>query len=176
MERRGRLQPRCARNFTATPSGPDGPACPSRGGSCPQLVLAPSADVACNGGVRVLLGFITKKMGNSDLAISLAARGARARKWNNGNGGRPLAKSAGHVPQSCPQEQDAAYDLPGERREASRCGHLVRYLLRPATTRRAFSARLQTRHLDHHAGSPDPPVRRRGGSARRGKGLIGATP
>src|SRR5215468_1703359 len=123
--RRARLRPRCARNFTATPSGPDG-ACSSRGGSCPQLVLAPSADVACNGGVRVLLDVHNQKNAYSGLAISLAARGARARKWNNDNGGRPLAKSAGHVPQSCPQEQDSAHDLSGERREASRRSHLVR--------------------------------------------------
>ena len=69
------------------------------------------------------------------------------------NGG-PRTKPAGHVPQPCPQEQDAAHDLPGQRREAAGRRHLVRQFLRAAAARRAFAARLQARHLDHHAGAP----------------------
>src|SRR5262249_7636071 len=85
MGRRGRLQRRCVRNFTATPTGPDGQACPMRGGSCPQLVLAPSADVACNGGVRVLLGVQNQKMntalGNKSRGTGRAGEKMEQRQW-----------------------------------------------------------------------------------------------
>jgi len=84
------------------PSGLEGEDLPYRGtlrGTlCPQLVLAPPADVACNGGVRVVFACARLEQGHSDLAISLAGRGLRARKWNNGNGGRPLTKSSRHLP------------------------------------------------------------------------------
>ena len=43
-------------------------------------------------------------------------------------------------------------------------------------SRRAFAARLQARHFDHHAGSSGPALRRRRRTACRGKGLIGAAP
>src|SRR5262249_53701194 len=93
---------------------------------CPQLVLAPPAGVACNGGGRVPFWCARAGYGGSDLAISLAGRAPRARKWNNDNGGRPLTKSPGHLPQSRPQEQDSAHDLSGERGEAPGRGNLVR--------------------------------------------------
>src|SRR5262249_39484525 len=71
---------------------------------CPQLVLAPPAGVACNGGGRGLFWGTRLGHGDSDLAIRLPGRGRRARKRNNDNGGRPLTKSPGHIPQSRPQE------------------------------------------------------------------------
>src|SRR5262245_53065470 len=79
MGRRGRLQPRCGPSSTATPSGLEWTALPYRGTLCPQLVLAPPAGVACNGGVRVLFECARREYGHSDLAISLAGRGLRAR-------------------------------------------------------------------------------------------------
>src|SRR5262249_61239585 len=82
----------------------NGPSLPYQGTLCPQLVLAPPAGVACNGGVRVLFECARLKHGHSDLAISLAGRGLRARKWNEDNGGRPLTKSPRHLPKSRPQE------------------------------------------------------------------------
>src|SRR5262245_10053582 len=93
MGRRDRLRPRCAPGSTATPSGLEWTSCPYRDTLCPQLVLAPPAGVACNGGVRVLFECARLEHGHSDLAISLAGRGLRARKWNTDNGGRPLTKS-----------------------------------------------------------------------------------
>src|SRR5207247_1927515 len=45
---------------------------------------------------------------------------------NSANGGRSRSKSARHLSQSRPQEQDPAHDLPRERGEAARRGHLVR--------------------------------------------------
>src|SRR5262245_8411012 len=93
---------------------------------CPQLVLAPPAGVACNGGVRVLFGCARLEYGHSDLAISLAGRAPRARKWNNDNGGRPITKSPGHLPQSRQQAQDSTHDLYGEQAEAPGRGNLVR--------------------------------------------------
>src|SRR5262245_63468111 len=96
MGRPGRWQPRCGPNSTVTPSGLEW--MPYRGTRCPQLVLAPPAGVACNGGVRVLFECVRLEHGHSDLAISLAGRGLRARKWNNDNGGRPLTKSPRHFP------------------------------------------------------------------------------
>src|SRR5262245_29554899 len=124
MGRQGPSQPRCARNFTVTQSGAEGGLAQTRR-LCPQLMLAPPADVACNGRVRVLLN-VSSKNAHSDLAISLAGRGPRARKWNNGNGGRPLTKSSGHLPQPRPQEQDPAHDFSSERSEAPGRCNLVR--------------------------------------------------
>src|SRR5262249_15352207 len=66
------------------------------------------------------------QIGHSGLAISLAGRGLRAKKWINDDGGRPLTESPRHLPQSCPQEQNPTHHLPGERGEATRRGDLVR--------------------------------------------------
>src|SRR5262249_49164768 len=57
-----------------------GPSLPYRGTLCPQLVLAPPAGVACNGGVRVLFECARLEHGHSDLAISLAGKGPASEK------------------------------------------------------------------------------------------------
>ena len=102
-------------------------------------------------------------------SIRAAQRRHRDRKpaaTSNGqdHGGRTSTKPAGHVSQSCAQEQGPADDLSGQRRQAAGRRDLVRQFLRAAAARRAFATRLQARDLDDHAGPADPDVR---GAARR---------
>src|SRR3981189_1119289 len=128
MGRPGRSPPRCAPNSIATPSELDAPICPGQSTLCPQLVLAPPADVPCNGTVRVLSNVQPRKwaqrLGNK--APGKGPVSQKMKKWNKNNGGRTRTKSPRHLPQSCPQEQNAAHDLPGERSETARRGDLVR--------------------------------------------------
>src|SRR5258707_12608876 len=97
MGRRGRLRPRCGLSSTTMPSGLEWNDLPYRGtlcgALCPQLVLAPPADVACNGGGRgPFWGGRVEKRG-SDLAIKPAGRGLRGGKKEKGKRGRPRTKT-----------------------------------------------------------------------------------
>src|SRR5262249_43494386 len=57
-----------------------GPSLPYRGTLCPQLVLAPPAGVACNGGGPVLFWCAPLEPWHRDLAISLAGKGPASEK------------------------------------------------------------------------------------------------
>src|SRR5690606_18420704 len=80
--------------------------------------------------------------------VRAAKKSLGRQKKEQGNGGRSSPESSGHFSQLCAQEQDAADDFPGERRQAPRRGHLVRQLLRLAAPGWALAIGLQARHID----------------------------
>ena len=80
-------------------------------------------------------------------ALVCALWGSAKDKKNGGT----LAESTGFIPELGSKDQESTYDLPHQRRQIDGRGHLVRQFLRVAAPRRAFAARLQARHLHHHA-------------------------
>src|SRR5258708_20191636 len=106
MGRRGRLRPRCGLSSTTMPSGLEWNDLPYRGtlcgALCPQLVLAPPADVACNGGGRGLFWCARVEKGARDLAKNLPGKGPRAGKRNHREIRKPPPKTPKPPPDSPP--------------------------------------------------------------------------
>src|SRR5260370_13326725 len=109
-----RLQGRCGRASTVTPNGLD-----RLNPGQSQLLLARCGDVACNSRPKPW----SNPTGGQGLAI-ISREGAREQITDNDNGGRPLTKSARHLPESRTPEQHPTDHLSCELAKADRRGNM----------------------------------------------------
>src|SRR6516164_245369 len=117
--RRGCFPPPCGGTSTNTPKAPN------RQGFWAEreLGLARHPDVPSNSAAKVGRRVPAGGVVNDN---NCSRGGVRGPITDHGNGSRSRTKSARHLPQSCPQKQNAAHHLPGERGQAAGSRYLVR--------------------------------------------------
>ena len=137
-------------------------------------------------------GIVMRNMKMAGLGLRLSSRSTRQhrprrrdkienrstkcrRQDNKGQDSMPTergTKPTRYLPEPCQEEQGPAHHLPRERGQTPGHRHLVRQLLRAASPRRAFPARLQARDLDDHARAPGAALRAGGDRPREGVSIV----